>query len=121
MDWRDIWAGMKMAYVAWQFYARALGTDNALRSRVYNATVDAMTDIWVPVDEMDAALDQTCDLVKASGAVVYGVTVNAPDHGQAVVSSCATSMAHYFEATPESVTGAFEAIASNIAMLKLTQ
>lgn len=121
-DWRNIWASMKMTYVAWQFYARALGTDTTTRNNVYNSTVAAMRNTWATVPAMDASLEQTCDLVKANGVVVYGVTVDAPLTGQQVIASCATSPdAHYFEATPEEIDGAFQTIASNITMLKLTQ
>ena len=121
-DWRDIWGNLKMSYVAWQFYARALGTTNAARNAIYNAKIADIRATWAEVPAMDASLDQTCDLVKASGVVVYGVTVSAPAHGQEVVASCATSVdAHYFEADPESISGAFQTIASNITMLKLTQ
>ena len=120
-DWRDIWATKKMTYVAWQFYARALGTDNTTRNAVYNSVMGQMRGTWAQVSAMDASLDQTCDLVKANGVVVYGVAVDAPAHGQEVISACATSPIHYFEATPEGVVDAFQTIASNITMLKLTQ
>ena len=122
MDWRDIWASMKMTYVAWQFYGRALGTDSTKRTAFYNAAIAGMRSTWNSVPGMDASLDQTCDLVKASGVVVYGVAVDAPTNGQQVIASCATSDdAHYFEATPEEIDGAFQTIAVNITMLKLTQ
>ncbi len=120
-DWRNIWASMKMTYVAWQFYARALGTDSSTRTSVYNSMVAAMRDTWASVPQMDASLDQTCDLVKAQGVIVYGITVDAPTNGQQVVASCSTSSVHYFEATPERVADTFATIASNITMLKLTQ
>ena len=126
-DWRDIWASMKMTYVAWQFYARALGTDPTTRTAVYNAVLDGtatqpgMRATYAQVPQMDASLDQTCDLVKASGVVVYGVAVEAPINGQAVISACATSPRHYFEASAVGTVNAFSAIASNITMLKLTQ
>ena len=126
-DWRDIWANLKMTYVAWQFYARALGTDSTTRNAVYTSVLDGtptqpgMKAIYAQVPAMDTSLDQTCDLVKSSGVVVYGVTVEAPTHGQEVIRSCASSNQHYFEATAANVTEKFQAIASNITMLKLTQ
>ncbi len=120
-DWRDIWATRKMTYVAWQFYARALGTDSTSRNTAYSNTMNAMRGTYAQVSQMDASLDQSCDLVKANGVVVYGVAVDAPVHGQAVISACATSPLHYFQATPEGTLNAFQTIASNITMLKLTQ
>ena len=120
-DWRNIWSSLRMTYVAWQFYGRALGTDNSSRNARYSDAVSAMRGNWASVSEMDDTLDQTCDLVKGEGVIVYGVTVEAPTNGQEVVASCATSGAHYFEASAETVSTAFASIASNITMLKLTQ
>ena len=120
-DWRDIWASLKMTYVAWQFYARALGTDSITRTAVYTSVMNDMRATYAQVPAMDASLAQTCDLVKAGGVVVYGVAVEAPINGQAVISACATSPRHYFEASAVGTVNAFSAIASNITMLKLTQ
>ena len=120
-DWRDVWASRKASYVAWQFYARALGTDSTSRNAVYSRVMNDMRGIYATVPQMDAALDQTCDLVKSSGVVVYGIAVDAPTNGQAVIAACATSSSHYFEATPEGIVSAFQSIATNITMLKLTQ
>ncbi len=121
MDWRDVWASLKMPYVAWQFFARATGTDITTRNAIYNSMMNTMQSTWASVNQMDASLDQTCDLVKVQGVVVYGVAVDAPTHGQDVIKSCATSPLHYFEASPEGIVSAFATIASNITMLKLTQ
>ena len=126
-DWRDIWASMRATHVAWQFYARALGTDSTTRNSVYNSVLNGtptqpgMRDTYASVPDMDATLAQTCNQVKAEGVVVYGVAVDAPTNGQEVIAACATSGVHYFEATPEEIDSAFQTIASNITMLKLTQ
>ncbi len=120
-DWRAVWSNLKMTYVAWQFYARALGTDSTSRNTIYTNTMNAMRGTYASVPEMDASLDQTCDQVKSNGVIVYGIAVDAPQHGQDVISSCASSPVHYFEATPEGIASAFQTIASNITMLKLTQ
>lgn len=120
-DWRDVWKNLKATYVAWQFNARALGTTSTTRNTVYNNTLNSMRGTYANVANMDATLAQTCDLVKAQGVIVYGVAVDAPLSGQQVISACATSPVHYFEATPEGMQSAFATIASNITMLKLTQ
>lgn len=120
-DWRDVWSNLKATYVAWQFYARALGTTTTTRNSAYTSTLNSLRGTWASVSEMDTTLDQTCDLVKAQGVIVYGIAVSAPANGQQVISSCATSPVHYFEATPEGMQTTFAMIASNITMLKLTQ
>jgi hypothetical protein len=120
-DWRDIWKDLKATYVAWQFNARALGTSNNSRNSAYSTALNSMRSTYATVATMDDTLDKTCDLVKAQGVIVYGVAVDAPDSGQQVISSCATSPVHYFQATPEGMQSTFATIASNITMLKLTQ
>jgi Flp pilus assembly protein TadG len=120
-DWRDIWKNLKATYVAWQFNARALGTSNNSRNSAYSTALNSMRSTYATVATMDDTLDTTCDLVKAQGVIVYGVAVDAPDSGQQVISSCATSPVHYFQATPEGMQSTFATIASNITMLKLTQ
>ena len=120
-DWRDVWKNLKTTYVAWQFYARALGTDSASRNTAYSNALNSLRGTYATVPQMDATLDQSCDLVKAQGVVVYGIAVEAPQRGQDVISSCATSPIHFFEASADGTASAFATIASNITMLKLTQ
>ncbi len=120
-DWKDVWANLRLDYVAWQFYARALGTDSTTRNAVYSSTVSAMVATYASVPDMDASLDRTCTQVKDRGVVVYGIAVEAPQHGKDVILSCASSPAHFFDASASSIVNAFQTIASNITMLKLTQ
>jgi Flp pilus assembly protein TadG len=121
-DWRDIWASQRLNYVAWQYYGRALGgTDSAKRTTVFNNTVSAMKATYAEVPAMDASLQQSCNAAKAAGVIVYGIAFEAPAHGQSVISSCASSAANYFAADGAEIKTAFQTIASNISMLKLTQ
>ena len=120
-NWETIWANLRMPYVAWQFYGRALGTNSAGRDAKYNAMVTAFQSTFAEVDAMDAQLQTSCDQAKAQGVTVYGVTVEAPEHGQQVISACSTSTSHYFEATAANIDEKFASIAANITQLRLTQ
>ena len=120
-DWRDVWSKLRLSYVAWQFYGRALGTDNTSRNSVYNNTINTMRGVYDSVPDMDATLNSTCTAAKENGVIVYGIAFEAPVHGQEVIASCASSPAHYFAATGLQIQSAFSAIASNITQLKLTQ
>jgi hypothetical protein len=53
--------------------------------------------------------------------IVYGIAFEAPTNGQAAISNCATSPAHYFNASGLQISTAFRSIASNISQLRLTQ
>jgi hypothetical protein len=121
--WQDIWKELKTSYVAWQFYARALGTD-ANRTTLYNNRMNAMVKTYASATDMDASLNQTCDFVKAQGVIVYGIAFEAPPVGQTAIRKCSTDPergSRYFAADGPEIQTAFQTIAANISMLKLTQ
>jgi Flp pilus assembly protein TadG len=125
-DWSAIWANLKMNYVAWQFYARPLGASaTSASASVFNTTVAAMQSIYAGntdaavVANMDASLQTTCDQVRANKVIVYGITVEAPQHGIDVISKCAPD--HNFAADRTTIRSTFQKIAANITNLKLTQ
>lgn len=114
-DWRDIWANLKLSYVAWQFYGRALGVS------AYNNAINDMRSIYASVGTMNDQLRTTCTQAKAQGVVVYGIAFEAPANGQAQISNCASSNQHYFVARGSEIEGVFDTIATNLSMLRLTQ
>ncbi|MEO8241687.1 MAG: TadE/TadG family type IV pilus assembly protein [bacterium] len=122
--WTQIWANLKTSYVAWQFYARALGTDSNTRNTIYNNTFNAMVQSYGSPSGMDVSLNQTCSLAKDQGVIIYGIAFEAPPVGQAAIRNCSTDPtggSHYFAASGMQIQTAFRAIASNMTMLKLTQ
>lgn len=124
LDWRDVWASLRLKYVAWQLYGRALGTDSSSRTSVYNATVAAMTDTWKSASQMDTLLQTACAAARADGIIIYGIAFQASTSGQTQIRNCSTdgaSGSHYFNATTLNIASAFQTIASNISQLRLTQ
>lgn len=121
MAWNEVWANQRQSWVAWQLYARALGTNNATRTNAYNAAMTSFQSQYASVADMNAQLQQSCALVKAQDVTVYGIAFEAPANGQAQISQCASSPSHYFNAQGLEIQSAFRAIASNITQLKLTQ
>ena len=122
-NWEQVWSNLKLSYVAWQFYGRALGTDSATRNTAYNAALTAMRSTFATVPAMDGMLQQSCTLAKQAGVIVYGIAFEAPANGQQQISTCASSAdAHYFNATDGAgIQTAFRTISSNLSQLKLTQ
>lgn len=120
LTWQQVWANQRLSWVAWQFYARALGTDNATRTAQYNAAV-AMMRTQTPTATMDSQLQSICTQAKAQEVVVYGIAFEAPTAGRQQIEGCASSSAHYFDAQGLEIATAFRTIASNLTMLKLTQ
>ncbi len=118
--WPQVWSAMRLSYVAWQFYARALGSTSSARNIEYTNRMDAFRS-KTPTTSMDSQLQQICGLAKGQGVIVYGIAFEAPTLGQTQIRNCSTSTAHYFNASGLQIRTAFRAIASNISQLRLTQ
>ncbi len=118
--WPQVWGAMRLSYVAWQFYARGLGSTSSARNIEYANRMDAFRS-KTPTTSMDSQLQQICGLAKGQGVIVYGIAFEAPTNGQTQIRNCSTSAAHYFNASGLQIRTAFRAIASNISQLRLTQ
>lgn len=118
--WIDVWPQARVSWVAWQLYARALGNNVNARNNIYNQTMAAMLNDKSAAT-MDTQLQQVCGLAKAEGVTIYGIAFEAPTNGQAQISACSTSPAHYYNAQGLGIRAAFRSIASNLSNLKLTQ
>jgi len=133
--WQDIWQDLKLSYVIWQFYMRPLGLvtpagdgskikeffkiQTAFQTRYYEMVYQ-----YASSADMDASLNKTCDFVKAQGVTVFGIAFEALPKGETVIRNCSTDGAngsHYFDVTGTQINTAFDAIASAISQLKLTQ
>lgn len=121
-NWETVWSNLKVSYVAWQFYARALGSTNSARNTIYTNQMNDMVQTYDSVAGMNTSLQQSCGLAKQNNVLVYGIAFEAPSNGQAQISQCATSAGHYFDAqSGAEIQAAFRTIASNLTQLKLTQ
>ena len=120
LTWPKVFEANRMSYIAFQLYARALGTDHNNRISVYNDTLAAMRTI-TPSSEMDDQLQEVCSMARTRNVTVYGIAFEAPANGQTMIRSCATSLTHYYEASTLNVATTFQSIATRISQLRLTQ
>lgn len=121
-SWRQVWASMRVSYVAWHLYGRGLfntGT-TAQRQQSYRDWMAAFRSL-TPTGTMDTQLQTACTAAKSNGIIVYGIAFEAPTAGAQQIAACASSSSHYFNATGLQIKTAFRAIASNISQLRLTQ
>jgi Flp pilus assembly protein TadG len=119
-SWQQVWGTARVSWVAWQLYARALGTSNNNRNSIYDTWVANFTG-QTNEGNMDTTLQQSCTLAKQRGVVVYGIALTAPANGQAQISKCSSSPSHYFYTTSSTLGTTFSAIAAHINALRLTQ
>ncbi|MCZ8151492.1 MAG: pilus assembly protein TadG-related protein [Rhodobacteraceae bacterium] len=123
MTWQQVWQEMRVSYVAWHFYARALGTNSTTRNSTYttwwnNFRTQRGDSASTPA--MDAELTSICNQTKQQGVLVYSVAFSAPTRGVTALRSCASSDGHFFHSTNNTaLNAAFQAIATNITQLRL--
>lgn len=120
LTWPQVWSQVRLQWVVWQLYARALGTTDAQRSTQYTNWIEAFREQTV-IGTMNNQLQQICSLARANDVTVYGIAFEAPPGGQTQIAQCATSSAHYFQAAGLQISTVFRSIASNITQLRLTQ
>ncbi|MFN4159353.1 MAG: pilus assembly protein TadG-related protein [Gemmobacter sp.] len=118
--WPQVWARTRLQWLAWQLYARALGTDNTSRTNTYNTWMSNFRS-QTAINTMDAQLHSVCNLAKNRNVIIYGIAFETSPQGKAAIESCASSPAHYFDAQGLEIRTAFRAIAANISQLRLTQ
>ena len=114
--WPQIWANLRLSYVARQFYARPNGNTTTAYTNAMN-----MLRTQTPITTMDSQLQQACGVAKTRQVMIYGIAFEAPTNGRTQIERCASSPAHYFNAQGLEIRTAFRAIATNISQLKLTQ
>ncbi|WP_168732907.1 TadE/TadG family type IV pilus assembly protein [Aliigemmobacter aestuarii] len=119
LTWAEVWQEARMQWVAWQLYARALGTNNSSRSWWYDATMDDMRSS-ISVSDRNNGLQTVCALAKQQGVKMFGIAFEAPNNGKTQIRQCADE-GGYFEAEGLEIRTAFRSIASQISQLRLTQ
>lgn len=120
LTWPQVFENLRLSYVAWQFYGRALGTSDSTRQSTYNTTLTAMrTAVTGPA--MDTQLQTVCGDARSRNVIVYGIAFEAPANGQTQILNCSTSPTYYYEASTLNVSTAFRSIATRISQLRLTQ
>lgn len=123
LSWQEVWQSLNVSWTAWHMYARAIGTSTT-RNSVYetwfsNFRTQRGTSTSTPA--MDAELQQICTATKSQGILIYGIAFSAPARGISTVSNCASSSGHFFNSTSTTaLNAAFQAIATNITQLRLT-
>ncbi|MGO4907661.1 VWA domain-containing protein [Pseudorhodobacter sp. W20_MBD10_FR17] len=112
LTWPEVWAKYPVEYVAKYFYSNAVSGSSSYWEGQFRS--------WNYYDK-DTQLQDICTAAKSQNIVIYGIGFEAPDDGRTQVRNCASSTAHYFDASGLEISTAFRAIANNITQLRLTQ
>lgn len=87
----------------------------------YYGPLAAVDSDLVDNNAADARLKNICETARDEGIIIYTVAFEAPSAGRAALQNCASSPSHYFDVDGPDISLAFDAIASDIRALKLTQ
>ncbi|HQY44643.1 MAG TPA: pilus assembly protein TadG-related protein [Paracoccaceae bacterium] len=117
LTWPEVWATMSVNWFADNLIFRAYGstTRNSWRTSASNAV--ATSKIYSSKDSLTL---NVCSAAKAKGVLVFTIGYEAPTAGQALLSNCASSTAHYYPASGPSIGNTFDKIANSINKLRLT-
>lgn len=121
-SWQQVWAQLRVKWVAWQLYARPLGgSNNTNRTNVYNTWVNNFR-TQVPSSDMDARLQALCNDAKSpqKDIVIFGIAFEAPAHGVNTIRNCASAR-RFYDVEGLEINTAFRQIRSQITSLRLTQ
>lgn len=121
LDWSEVWRHVRVSWVAQQLYVRSgvTGTGD------FNAMMNQFRTTYLSsVSNMNTLLQRNCTAARNAGIEVYGIAFAAPTNGQTQIRNCSSSPRenYYFNATDGArLQSAFQAIATDISELRLTQ
>lgn len=124
LQWQDVWSRLRVSYVAWNLYARALSTTSSGRNTIYNNQLNTFLDPYMSVSTMDSMLAQNCNAAREAGILIYGIAFQAPAAGQAAIRSCASQPHGTYYYAPDNsgdIGSTFDQIAATLSRLRLTQ
>lgn len=132
-NWEQIWQTARVQWVAWQLFARPLGTTSSQRSTIFTNQMNAFRSN-TDTDTMDARLESMCAVAKSKDILIYGIAFEAPEKGVNAIRNCVAAappggeemtneqIANYFyDVSGLQIRTAFRMIASNLSQLRLTQ
>jgi hypothetical protein len=114
MDYHAIYARFAVEDAA-KFFFEASDT------AAFNAHMDAVEQTE-GYGQIDARLQKICDEANKNEDIeVYAIGFEAPQAGLDAMKGCASSIGYYFDVDGKGISKAFDSIAGQIAMLRLTQ
>ncbi len=122
LTWDKVWEVAHVQWVAWQLYARALGSNNTQRNQIFADQLEAIRGT-VDTGTMDSRLATMCASAKTNNVLVYGIAFEATAGGVNAIRSCVSEPKsnYFFDVAGLEIASAFSAIASNLSQLRLTQ
>lgn len=117
LTWPQVWNSVRVSWVAWQLYGRGIQTTSSPTAAqilaVFNTWMTNFTGT-ISFATQEANFLAQCTAAKSAGIVVYTVGLQQVDRAKSAMKSCATSPAHYFDATAANFSDVMKVIAQTI-------
>jgi hypothetical protein len=115
LTYADLWAYTSMEAVVRSLYAPWMNWNQAWNDW-----------FWGPLRGVNGTTKNTqtlsmCNAAKNAGIIVFTIGFEAPASGNTILQQCASSVSHFFDVQGLEISDAFDAIASSIRQLRLTQ
>lgn len=114
LTWPEVWKSLRVSWVAWQLYGRALGGNDRVAVGTQYSTALAAFKTTVPFADQVTRFLNKCSAAKSAGIMVYTVAVDALELGKPSLASCASSPSHYFDTTAAGFADTMRLIAQDI-------
>ncbi len=119
LSWPYLWATYTGNYIAERYLY--IPANQASDFGLYNTIRNNGDELYAGRTQADANLLAICNAANAQDILVFAIGFEAPPGGQAVMESCATSPAQYYDVQGIEISDAFDSIARTINALKLIQ
>jgi hypothetical protein len=121
LDWSEVWAQLKVSYVARQFYVRS-----NVSSTTYSNAMNQFRQGYIDAGTLNTRLQENCKAARDEFIEIYGIAFAAPANGQTQIKNCASpsvdNVEYYYDAADAAdLEAAFRQIATDITDLRLTQ
>lgn len=122
LTWTQVWNELRVNWVAYQLYVRAIGGTLAQRMDQLRVREGVLRTAPTPHDAfgMDSRLLELCGHLKARNVAIFGIAFEAPARGTGLIRDC-SSPGRFFDVNGLDISTAFRNIRAQISALRLTQ
>ncbi|MEM6693356.1 MAG: pilus assembly protein TadG-related protein [Pseudomonadota bacterium] len=114
MTWTQLWAELPVRFFTDRYLKDAKFSNNT-RNKIKNARKKFNR------NAKDSNTRKICTAAKDNGILIYAIGFEAPSSAEKLLKECSNSAAHFFDVDGVEISTAFNAIAADIARLRLLQ
>ncbi|MFT5342881.1 MAG: Flp pilus assembly protein TadG [Paracoccaceae bacterium] len=115
VSYPDLWAYTSIKWNLYNHYYPWMYDSTARNDWYYDVRSSVGT------TTKNARTHAICEAAKNNSVLIYTIAFEAPSDGEVVLKDCASSASHFFSVSGVEIVHAFDAIASSIRQLRLTQ